>query len=169
MAMAITTTKGLKTPVTHFGVCSRDAIRRVVMCLALLVICASTGCANLHRRMLVRSDPPGALLLVDGEEVGYTPVAIDFTYYATREFVLIKDGYETLTAMQKVSPPWYQRGPLEFVSDNFLPVHTRDNHEYTFTLNRQEIVSTEELRQRANDLRSAAQILPTPPVKKLGK
>ena len=104
---------------------SRVALR---MLLAFVSGCQIlTGCAhNMHRRMTIRSEPPGALVLMEGEEVGYTPVGIDFNHYGTREITLIKDGYETVTAMQKIRSPWYQKIPLDFVSDNFSPVKIND-------------------------------------------
>ncbi|MDB5389972.1 MAG: hypothetical protein JWM11_5618 [Planctomycetaceae bacterium] len=145
-------------------------IGRVSRCLGFLALCVvtllQTGCSqNMHRRMTIKSDPPGALVLLEGEEVGYTPVGIDFTHYGTREITLIKDGYETVTAMQKIRSPWYQTMPLDLITDNFSPVRIKDNTEYTFTLNRQEIVSNDQLLQRAKGLRSQAQILPKSPGK----
>lgn len=122
------------------------------------------GCAhNMNRRMVIRSEPPGALVLLEGEEVGYTPVGVDFNHYGTREITLIKDGYETVTAMQKVRSPWYQKIPLDFVSDNFSPVKINDRLDYTFTLNKQELVSNDQLLQRARGLRSQSQVLPKQP------
>ena len=148
--------------------CAR--IGRVSQCWGFVALCVvtllQTGCSqNMHRRMTIKSDPPGALVLLEGEEVGYTPVGIDFGHYGTREITLIKDGYETVTAMQKIRSPWYQKMPLDLITDNFSPVRIKDNTEYTFTLNRQEIVSNEQLLQRAKGLRSQAQILPKSPGK----
>lgn len=124
----------------------------------------ATGCShNMHRRMTIRSEPPGALVLLEGEEIGYTPVSMDFDHYGTREITLIKDGYETVTAMQKVRTPWYQKVPVDLVSDNFSPVKINDRMEYTFTLNKQELVSNDQLMQRAKGLRSQARVLPKQP------
>jgi len=53
------------------------------------------------------------------EEIGATPVSIDFTYYGTREIALVKDGYRTVPVYRKIPTPWYQIFPLEFVTDNF--------------------------------------------------
>jgi hypothetical protein len=145
------------------GLARSVTVSRILAVLAMLLL---TGCSqNMHRRMTIKSDPPGALVLMEGEEVGYTPVAIDFNHYGTREITLIKDGYETVTAMQKVRSPWYQKVPLDLVADNFSPVRIKDNTEYTFTLNRQEIISNDQLLQRANGLRSQSQVLPKSPGK----
>ena len=131
----------------------KRSIRLVSVALLLAV---SSGCV--HRRMTIRSDPPGAMVMVDGEEVGYTPTSLDFTYYGTREVTLVKDGYETLTTMQDVRPPWYQRVPLDFVSDNFLPYQVTNRHEFSYSMQPKVIVTTEEILQRAGDFRSEAQL-----------
>ena len=140
---------------------ARHARRRLAAGLlwgAALTCAALPGCV--HRRMTIRSDPPGALVLLEGEEIGYTPVSLDFTYYGTREITLVKNGYETLKIMQAVRPPWYQRVPLDFFSDNLLPFKANDRHDFSYRMERQMIVSDDELLQRANGLRSDAQISP---------
>lgn len=125
----------------------------------LVLVCGGlSGCV--FRRMTIRSDPPGALVFLDGEELGYTPVATDFTYYGTREIMLVKDGYETLTTLQTVPPPWYQVVPLDFVSDNFLPFKVTNRHEFTYRLQHKQMPKTEQLLDRANSLRSEALIGP---------
>ena len=139
------------------------ALLRIWLLIGFACQCL-VGCShNMHRRMTIRSDPPGALVLLEGKEIGYTPVGIDFDHYGTRELTLIKDGYETVTAMQKVRSPWYQKVPLDLVSDNFSPVKINDRTDYTFTLNKQELVSNEQLLQRGGELRSKAQVLPKTP------
>ncbi len=133
------------------------AARCVWLWRGLLMLCLlPSGC--MHRRMTIRSDPPGALVMLEGKEYGYTPVAIDFTYYGTREFTLVKDGYESLTVMQKVSPPWYQRFPIDFVSDNFVPFKVTNRQEFVYQMRPQEIVPTKALLDRAKGLRAEAQI-----------
>ena len=54
--------------------------------LGLFIACAASGCVS--RRMTIHSNPPGALVLLDGKEIGYTPCSADFLYYGTREVTL---------------------------------------------------------------------------------
>ena len=110
--------------------------------------------------MSIRSDPPGARVAVDGDDWGYTPMAGDFDHYGTREITLTKDGFETLTVYQKVRAPWYQRFPLDFFSDNLLPFQVTNRHDFTYQLRPSVVVPTGELLERANELRSTAQIGP---------
>lgn len=108
--------------------------------------------------MTIATNPPGARVLVDGQDVGLTPVSADFTYYGTRQITLIKDGYETRTVMQRVRTPWYQIPPFDFVSDNFLPFKVTNRHFFQYDLDRQQQVPRRELLDRARDLRSEAHL-----------
>jgi len=121
-------------------------------CFTIALLATLSGCV--HRRVTIRTDPPGALVLLDGKETGYTPMSVDFTYYGTREVTLIKDGYETVTSPLPLLTPWYQVFPLEFVTDNFGPGKIRDRRDFTFRLQPQVLVPSGELLERANSLRS---------------
>jgi len=119
---------------------------------------SASGCQSVQRRMTIRSNPPGALVLVDGREVGYTPASVDFTYYGTREITLIKDGYQTLTTLQTYEKPWYQYPGVEFASDNFLPVTVTNRHDLAYNLRPAVVAPTGDLRSRADAFRSRAVI-----------
>lgn len=127
------------------------AISRVFV---LLMLIAFSGC--MHRRMTIRSEPAGALVLVDGEEIGTTPVSFDYTYYATRNITLIKDGYQTLNVPLSIDTPWYQVPPLDFITDNFAGRKINDWREQTFALQPEVLIPTNQLRDRANAFRSDA-------------
>lgn len=122
----------------------------------IAIILTLSGCVS--RRMMVMSDPPGALVLLEGKEIGTTPVSVDFTYYGTRELTLIKDGYETLTVQQKVPTPWYQMPVVEFFADNFTPGHITDRHQFRYAMQPQRIVPNSELQRRAEMLRGEARL-----------
>jgi hypothetical protein len=130
--------------------------RAFLLLAALLVISSQPGCV--FRRMTINSDPPGALVKLDGEEVGHTPYTGDFTYYGTREITLIKPGYETLTVNQKVSPPWYQYPGVDFFAENLSPFKVTNRQAFQFHLEPQREVSNDELLDRANAHRSEIQV-----------
>ena len=110
-----------------------------------------TGCVQ--RRMMIRSNPPGALVYVDDYEIGVTPVSSNFTYYGQRKIRLVKDGFETLTVMQSIPAPWYQVPPLDFVSENLVPGEIRDRQTFTYQLTPQRVVPTDQLLGRGENLR----------------
>ena len=101
------------------------------------------GCVR--RRLLVRSNPPGAMVYVDNQPIGTTPCATSFIYYGTREIRLVKPGYETLTVKQPIPAPWYQIPPLDFASENLAPNEIQDFRTVTYNLTPQVIVPTDQL------------------------
>lgn len=145
---------------------SRPSLQRrtpqaTVWLLAAASICAASGCVT--RRMTIRSNPPGATVYLDDREIGVTPVSTNYIYYGKRKFRLVKDGYETLTQLENVPPPWYEIPPLDFVSENVVPGEIRDQRTVTFNLQPQRNVQSAELRTRAEELRNRSRILaPTP-------
>lgn len=106
--------------------------------------------------MTIRSQPPGALVYVDDYEIGTTPVSANFTYYGTRKIRLVKDGYETLTVMQPIAPPWYEYPVIEFFSENLVPGQIRDQRGFCYQLRPQAVVPTERLLGQAEALRQQA-------------
>ena len=117
---------------------------------------SQAGCVS--RRLMVQSNPPGAMVLLEGREIGYTPTGVDFTYYGTRELTLIKDGYETKTQLVPIRAPWYQWPVIEFFSDNFLPGRVTDRRSVQFEMQPKRMVPNEELLNRGKALRNEAQI-----------
>jgi hypothetical protein len=132
----------------------RSGTARFDSLLILLVLAAcglDSGCVL--RRMTIRSNPPGALVYVDDYEIGVTPVSTDFIYYGQRNIRLVKDGYETLSVMQTVPPPWYQIPPLDFVAENLVPGEIRDQRTFSYQMTPQSVVPTDQLLSRAENLR----------------
>src|SRR5262245_62187583 len=87
--------------------------RRMGVVIALAVLMFAPGCVR--RRLMVRSNPPGAMVYVDNQPIGTTPCATSFVYYGTREIKLVKPGFETLTVKQPIPAPWYQYPGIDFV------------------------------------------------------
>lgn len=140
----------VNTGLTCFSL-SRGRTFGAVLALVTLVA-VLPGCVQ--RRLTIRSNPPGALVYVDDYQIGTTPIATNFTYYGTRKIRLVKDGYETLTVMQTIPPPWYQIPPLDFFTENLLPGELRDHRTFEYQLVPQAVVSTEQLLSRAESLRA---------------
>lgn len=92
--------------------------------LLLVGLCLQTGCVR--KRMTFRTNPAGAMVYVDKQPVGLTPVSTGFTYYGTRSIEIVKDGYRTEKFLRKIHAPWYQIPPLDFVSDTLWPFESRD-------------------------------------------
>ncbi|WP_165245299.1 PEGA domain-containing protein [Paludisphaera soli] len=136
--------------------------RRAAASLALAVacLCLNTGCVI--RRYTIRSEPPGAQVIVNDEEIGPTPVSKQFTFYGDREVTLIKDGFETKTVIQPVPAPWWDNLLTEFFAENVVPFTLRDEREFTYDLQPAQSPAANDLYDRANNLRAESQAPPTP-------
>ena len=111
----------------------------------------------MERRYTFRTDPPGALAIVNGEEIGQTPVSRSFYYYGDREITFMLDGYETKTVIQPINAPWWDNLFTEFFTENLVPFNLRDEREYTYELTPASTPRAADLRDRAEQLRSEAQ------------
>jgi hypothetical protein len=125
-------------------------------CATLLLAAALAGGGLpgcVERRYLIESDPPGALVLVNGQPLGTTPVDGYFTYYGTYDFTLIKDGYQTKQVPQKICMPWYEFPGVDFATENLYPGKVEDIRRYRYCLEPLVQVRTDELLQQAEMLR----------------
>ena len=133
----------------------------------LLMLLVSVGFATLtgcvQRRILIRSNPPGALVKIDDYEIGTTPVATSFLYYGTRKIEISKSGFETLTVLQPIPSPWYQKPGVDFFSENVVPHEIRDVRALNYQLQPAVSVPTDQLIDRGQQLRDYGQAVPFTP------
>jgi hypothetical protein len=136
-------------------------------CALLLLAAGNVGCVE--RRMTIRTNVDhvgGAMVIVNNQEVGQTPLSTGFTYYADREIRLVKDGYETATFIQPMPAPPWDSLLVEFFVENLWPFTMRDEREYLYEMKPQRQVTTEEMVNRAQRVRSeahlGAEIIPLP-------
>ena len=122
----------------------------IVLLLPLLL----AGCVR--RSLTVKSDPPGALVYLNGVEVGRTPMTRDFTWYGTYDVVLRKQGYETLKARGKVIAPWWQWVPIDLFAEP-LPLHDRRELAYTMKPYAEATVDPQQMLARAEGMEKKLQ------------
>jgi hypothetical protein len=135
--------------------------RRTKAILAvMLAIVGLSGCVE--RRYTIRTDPPGALVIANGEEIGVTPVSKAYTYYGIRRFRILREGFETLDIDQPFEPPWYDNYLTEFFTENLIPYTFRDERTLTYKLSTEKQADKVPLTERAEALRAEAKVLPPP-------
>lgn len=126
------------------------------MVLGLATIGLSgTGCVD--RTVKINSEPPGALVFLNDEEVGRAPVKVNFTWYGDYDIILRHKGYKTLQTNRRIEAPWYQWPGIDLVTECLIPMTIHDDRDFgTFTLEKSQKPTKTELIQRAEDMRAMA-------------
>jgi len=77
--------------------------------MLVLAVPALGGC--LERTVTITSEPPGALVVLNDEEIGRTPVTTGFRYFGVYDVRLQREGYEPIaTEREAVAPIWEYPG-----------------------------------------------------------
>lgn len=128
-------------------------MQRVVPAVALLIL---TGCVE--RFVSIKSDPPGARVVLDGQDVGVTPVDVPYVWYGEREVVLYKEGHRSVRKSVALNAPWWQIFPFDLVTDVLLPVTLTDRVEVLVPLPPETFdrASIDEVKRRAAEAREKA-------------
>jgi hypothetical protein len=141
---------------------SIKSLRFLILITALFLF---SGCVT--KTITIKTNPSNALVYLDDELVGESPVEIPFTYYGTRKITIEKkddDGKlmcERKIVFEKIKTPVYEIFPLDFFSELVWPFDIQDNHVLNYDLveikplSRKEqqknvIENAEELRQKVN-------------------
>ncbi len=97
--------------------------------LLLPVAICLTGCVQ--RELVVKTDPPGAVVYLNDRELGRTPFTKEFLWYGNYDVIVRKDGYKTLKTTAEITAPFWQWVPFDVITD-FVPL--RDDETMNFKL-----------------------------------
>ena len=102
---------------------------------------------------MITSEPSGALVHLNDEEVGRTPATVPFTYYGTYDVRLEAEGYAPLWTKQKAEAPWWEAPPVDLVAEA-LP-GSKAHLEWHFQMDVRTAPDEPALIERARQLRSS--------------
>lgn len=130
---------------------------RVVGLFAVTAL-AMGGCAGgVDRTVVVKSEPPGALVYMNGQEVGRTPAEVPILWYGTYDLRLREDGYSPVVKKARVWAPWWQIPPFDLIAE-LVPFHLEDRHLLSYEMTPlPERVELSELLARAATMRDQLQ------------
>ena len=112
-----------------------------------------SGCVE--RLMVIKSEPKGAKVYIDGKLVGKTPVETRFKWYGSVNMIVEKPEYKTVEKIEDLPIPWFQVFPLSVITSVFVPWQIYDKREFNYKLSKYSLTDDiEELKkglQRAKD------------------
>lgn len=107
-------------------------MRRATLSLLLPVALASlTGC--LERTVKITSEPQGAIVWLNDQEIGRTPVEADFTYFGDYSVQLRREGYEPVSTVCTMKTP-IKELPVVDLAAEAMPARFRTNIHWHFDL-----------------------------------
>ncbi|WP_432798913.1 PEGA domain-containing protein [Poriferisphaera sp. WC338] len=89
------------------------------------------GCVK--RKINISSAPEGALVYLNDQEVGRTPLDVGFTFYGTYDVRIEKQGYQPLWTTAKTDAPWWEFPGPDFFAE-IMPGTKEVNIDWHFEL-----------------------------------
>jgi hypothetical protein len=123
----------------------------IVLCLAAALL---AGCVE--RRLTIVTEPQGAVVTLNDQEIGVSPVTVPFNWYGDYWVRISKDGYETLNTHRKLKAPLCDHPPLDFFAEILYPGRIVNRYEWTFGLAPKEYPTRDELIEKGQLLRTQA-------------
>lgn len=132
-----------------------------------MAVCAAglTGVGCVERRIEITSEPAGALVWVNDQQVGRTPTQASFLYHGVYDVRLQLDGFEPLVTEAEASPPLYEHAPLDLFAE-MAPARIQNVQKWHFVLepSLESTLSREELEagllERAGVMRGELEAIP---------
>jgi hypothetical protein len=90
------------------------------------------GCVE--RKLTINTEPTGAVVVLNDEEIGTSPVTTSFEWYGDFDVRISKQGFETLKTHRKLKRPSHDYFPLDFFANCLNPKRIVDSYEWSFTL-----------------------------------
>ena len=125
-------------------------ILSIIFIWSLIALTILAGCVE--RKLTIDTKPQGALVVLNDEEIGESPVTTNFNWYGDYCIRISKDGYETLNTHRELKGPWYDHFPFDFFAQIVNPNKIVDSYEWMFELSPRQQVNIEELIQNAREM-----------------
>jgi hypothetical protein len=121
-----------------------------IMCFMATIVFLS-GCVE--RKLTINTRPNDAIVVLNDEEVGKSPVTVNFNWYGDYKVRISKEGYQTLNTHRELKRPWYDGFPFDFFAQVLNPERIIDSYEWTFELEEKKQIGRNQLIDNAQSLR----------------
>ncbi len=121
-----------------------------VLAVLMLVL---TGCVE--RKLTIITTPPGAIVSLNDEEIGTSPVTVAFRWYGDYRIRIAKDGFETLITHKKLKAPLHDGFPFDLFAE-LWPGRIIDKYQWNFELTQYVTPDRDKLIRYADEMRHRA-------------
>lgn len=103
---------------------------RALLTFSLITVLLS-GCVE--RELTINTEPQGGLVILNDEEIGYSPVTVNFKWYGTYRVHIEKKGFATLEKNVELERPLHDLFPFDIFENIFNP-NRIDSYSWNFKL-----------------------------------
>ncbi len=114
-------------------------------------------CGCVERQLTINTEPQGAMVALNDEQIGVTPVTVTFNWYGDYSVRASKEGFETLQTHRELKAPLHDRFPFDFFVGVLYPGHIVNEYQWTFDLAPRQDLTREQLLEQADALRTQIQ------------
>jgi len=123
--------------------------------ITVITMLISGGCVE--RMLTINTEPQGALVVLNDEEIGISPVTVAFNWYGDYKVRINKDGYQTLSTHRNLKRPMKDVFPVDFFYEVLWPGRIVDEYEWSFALNEYVPADRQELLKAASAIKEQSQ------------
>ena len=123
-------------------------------CILTLLATIFTGCVE--RKLTINTVPQGALVELNDEEIGTTPVTVAFNWYGDYNVRIRKEGYNAIDTNKILKQPKKDKFPYDFYYEVLTPKRYVDEYEWTFQLETYTPMDRDELIKAAQNMKKEA-------------
>ncbi|MEL7471681.1 MAG: PEGA domain-containing protein [Planctomycetota bacterium] len=114
--------------------------------VAGLVLCGLSLGGCVERMIQITSEPPGALVTLNDQQLGRTPVETEFLFHGHYDVRLELEGYESVHESRQAKAPMYEWPVIDLLAAA-APVRLENRQEWHF-----ELAPTPEARVESGEL-----------------
>lgn len=130
-------------------------IRRMVAVTGLACVATFGGCVE--RTVTINTEPQGATVVLNDQDVGKSPVKVPFTWYGDYDIVVRKEGHQTVKTSHRLNTPWYELPGVDLFSECLVPFTIHDDRTVPTIMLDQAVRPTQEaLLKNADEMRQQA-------------
>jgi hypothetical protein len=127
----------------------------ILLISAIVGLILTAGCVE--RKLTIVTDPSDAVVWLNDEEIGRTPVTVNFNWYGEYRVRVEKAGYDILNTHQSMKRPLHDVFPFDFFAECLWPGRIVDTYTWNYQLTPFQAASSDELIKSANAAKASFQ------------
>jgi len=128
---------------------------KAVLAITIVGLILTGGCVE--RKLTIVTNPSDAVVWLNDEEIGRTPVTVNFKWYGDYRVRIEKAGYEIMDTHQALKQPLHDRFPIDFFAQCVWPGRIIDTYTWDYQLAPYKAPSSEELIKSAKAAKASFQ------------